>query len=241
MTTSHLVMPVRRNHQIQTLQSTVAAYRTPVNARQQKIQFRAIARTTILRTTISSKYDTCQKHYHYRFPNGIIKAGPKNVPVIHTTAFFVELAIHVPPSVLQVEREVMQFTCNVVSTTLTGCYNCYKGAVALIDCTADVPQSTGTSNIMADPANAQDMENDDGEVPVEPGNDQGNDDNQSQNQEQADRPPIVDRQPVDEQRIQVDDEEIGAIHRKVQRILGRTDEVHSIHSRVTSTYNADGR
>ncbi|KAK6044382.1 hypothetical protein COOONC_18113 [Cooperia oncophora] len=229
-------------------------------------------------------------------PNGIIKAGPKNVPLSWP---YMSL-----PSVLQVEREVRQFTCNVVSTTLTGCYNCYKGAVALIDCTADVPQSTaqvtcgirqfvltctregyknhvklffnrarvreqcrvqcGSQVIIMELHGTLNYIN--GIRPFWRYTTLGNQTiwlilqmsttwkkkkatslwNQerlkarqqmrTQAQERQHQAPPIQHQAAEERVQRVHDEEVEAIHRKVNRILGRTDEIHSIRTHVLSNY-----
>ncbi|KAK6019911.1 hypothetical protein OSTOST_14443 [Ostertagia ostertagi] len=53
-----------------------------------------------------------------------------------------KLAIKLDSTVLQIQREAIEFKCNVAATALSGCYNCYKGAVATIDCSADTPRAT---------------------------------------------------------------------------------------------------
>ncbi|KAK6061805.1 hypothetical protein COOONC_00526 [Cooperia oncophora] len=72
-------------------------------------------------------------------PNGIVAAGPKKIPQIHTTAFSIELAITLNPKFLHIAQNLLDFKCNVVNTGFSGCYNCFKGAVATFDCTSDVP------------------------------------------------------------------------------------------------------
>ncbi|VDO05251.1 unnamed protein product [Haemonchus placei] len=71
-------------------------------------------------------------------PNGVIIAGPKQIPQIHTSTFASELAIHLDPTSFQIEQLIVDFYCTIIPISFGGCYDCYKGAEAKISCAADV-------------------------------------------------------------------------------------------------------
>lgn len=59
--------------------------------------------------------------------DGIVGTGTKKLPMARSTAFAVELAIHLDPN-------IVDFDCNVVLTAIIACYNGFKGSAATIWC-----------------------------------------------------------------------------------------------------------
>ncbi|KAK6026225.1 hypothetical protein OSTOST_07854, partial [Ostertagia ostertagi] len=196
-------------------------------------------------------------------PNGIIVAGPKRIPKIHTKSFSIELAIKLDSTVLQIQREAIEFKCNVAATALSGCYNCYKGAVATIDCSADTPRATaqatcghqqfvltctreGKENQIRlfstkradgnqDEA-IQAMEEVEEEIPVEPGNGKPLVATKTSvpPEQEPQRPPRVEYRALDEPRVPPEADELSAVHRKVNRILGRSEDIQPMKNRLGS-------
>ncbi|VDO44730.1 unnamed protein product [Haemonchus placei] len=90
----------------------------------------------------------------------------------------------------------------------------------------------------------QPMEEGQEEIPVEPVQDEVQvqevnvniNPPQPQQQEEPRHPPIEELQPFDEPRGPSQAEELSMVHRKINRVLGRTDELQSIKNRVNSTF-----
>ncbi|VDO22570.1 unnamed protein product [Haemonchus placei] len=92
----------------------------------------------------------------------------------------------------------------------------------------------------------QPMEEGQEEIPVEPVQDEVQvqeinvkiNPPQPQQQEEPRHPPIEELQPFDEPRGPSQTEELSMVHRKINRVLGRTDELSITANRVNSTFKS---
>ncbi|KAK6012160.1 hypothetical protein OSTOST_22695 [Ostertagia ostertagi] len=91
-----------------------------------------------------------------------------------------------------------------------------------------------SNNEMADDAEINEQQD---EVPMEPEDAAGH--NEQPQQQQLQEAPQVQQLQPGEARLNRDHEEIPLMHRKIQRILGRTDDLNSMRNQVDSTYDED--